>query len=64
MEEVAVDKTVLAEQFGMCERMVFEYFRMPGSPAYKVGHGRTSPWRCKPSEFAAWLKQKSEDQKG
>ncbi|WP_455718017.1 hypothetical protein [Anaerosporobacter sp.] len=48
----------------MSEQTVKELCRTKGSPAYKKGVGKTSPWICFDDKFEQFIVSKSNQYKG
>lgn len=54
----------LSKMFNMSEQTVKQVCKTKGSPAFKKGIGKKSPWLCFPDKFEIFLKQLSEKYKG
>ncbi|WP_167957930.1 hypothetical protein [Anaerosporobacter faecicola] len=54
----------LSDKFSMSRNQIIEICKTKGSPAFKKGVGKTSPWLCFPDKFEIFLKQLSEKYKG
>jgi hypothetical protein len=54
----------LSKEFSMSTNQITELCKTKGSPAFKKGSGKTSPWICFPDKFEAFLVKKSEEWKG
>ncbi len=54
----------LAEVFSMSHNQITEICRMKGSPAFKKGVGKTSPWVCFKDKFEAFLIEQASKYKG
>lgn len=54
----------LSEEFSMSPNQIKEICRTKGSPAFKKGYGKTSPWLCFSDKFEEFLKQLAAEYKG
>lgn len=54
----------LASAFNISELQANTLCRCKGSPAFKIGEGKSSNWMCFPDKFEAFLQKKSEQWKG
>lgn len=54
----------LSEEFSMSPNQITEICKMKGSPAFKKGIGKTSPWLCFGDKFENFLKEQASKYKG
>ena len=62
--EKAMTVRELSETFGVSYNQCIIICKIKGSPAYKSGVGRTSPWLCMPSKFEEFMQKNAEKWKG
>lgn len=54
----------LSEVFSMSTNQITEICKIKGSPAFKKGIGKTSPWLCFGDKFENFLKEQASKYKG
>lgn len=62
-EVTGMNVAQLAQKFDLSAATVREICAMKGSPAYRSGTGRTSPWRCDVNKFEWFLLKLAERSK-
>lgn len=53
--EKALSTKQMAERYNMSTQKVEEIFKKKGSPAFKIGDGKFSQWRCMADKFELFL---------
>lgn len=54
----------LSVKFNMSEQTVKEICKTKGSPAYKIGTGKYSPWACYDDKFEQFIIKLADKYKG